>query len=288
MKLYTSNYLSQSISVIDHEALSLEKEIKLGADIYPHHFYIEKEKDIMYIPSSFDGILYVLDMKSEKIIDSVSIGGNLSQVMLCRNELFISNEDSNSIYVVNKNTLEPIGVISVDNMPHGFSLDEKTDRLYVPCIDSLICINTFNKQIEQKIQMDFKAWHVKVDNYKGLIYTSTLDGKMVVLDKYNLKIVKIIENLLIPIEICIDSKNEKIYIADLGYKDIKILDYNNYRNIGCIKINGNPQGLALSEDGRYLFVTDTFNNSVKVYETGANKYINEIKVGKEPTTIVFA
>lgn len=288
MKLYTSNYLSQSISVIDYETLSLQKEIKLEDDIYPHHFCIEKENDIMYIPSSFDGILYVLDMKSEKIIDSVSIGGNLSQVMLYKDELFISNEDSNSIYVVSKNTLDPIGVISVDNMPHSFSLDKKIDRLYVPCIDSLVCINTLNKQIEKKIHMDFKAWHVKVDNYKGLIYTSTLDGKMVVLDKYNLKIVKIIENLLIPIEICIDSKNEKIYIADLGYKYIKILDYNNYNNIGCIEINGNPQGLALSEDYRYLFVTDTFNNSVKVYETSTNKYINEIKVGKEPTTIVFA
>ena len=49
MKLYTSNYLSQSISVIDYKTLSLEKEINLGPDIYPHHFCIDREKDIIYI-----------------------------------------------------------------------------------------------------------------------------------------------------------------------------------------------------------------------------------------------
>ncbi|MDO7203943.1 hypothetical protein Q5M85_06985 [Paraclostridium bifermentans] len=87
MKLYTSNYLSQSLSVIDYQTLKLEKEINLGPDIYPHHFCIEKDKNIMYIPSSFDGVLYVLDIGKEKIIDSVSIGGNLSQVSLCKNEL---------------------------------------------------------------------------------------------------------------------------------------------------------------------------------------------------------
>ena len=67
MKLYTSNYLSQSISVIDYKTLSLEKEIKLGPDIYPHHFCIDREKDIIYIPSSFDGVFYIFDMKSDKI-----------------------------------------------------------------------------------------------------------------------------------------------------------------------------------------------------------------------------
>ncbi|GAA0705774.1 dehydrogenase [Paraclostridium ghonii] len=287
MKLYTSNYLSQSISIIDYQTLELEKEINLGPDIYPHHFCIEKDKNIMYIPSSFDGMLYVLDIEKEKIIDSVSVGGNLSQVCLCKNELFIANEDSNSIYVLNKTKLEPIGVISVDNMPHGFAYDQIDDKIYVPCIDSILCIDVEKKAVEKKINLDYKAWHIKIDKYKDLIYTSTLDGKIVILDKKNLKIVDIIGNLLIPVETCLNYKNECIYIADLGYKAIKILDYNTYKEIGCIKVNGNPQGLEISSDSKHLFITDTFNNSVKIYRTDENKLIGEIKVGKEPTTIVF-
>lgn len=287
MKLYTSNYLSQSLSVIDYQTLKLEKEINLGPDIYPHHFCIEKDKNIMYIPSSFDGVLYVLDIGKEKIIDSVSIGGNLSQVSLCKNELFVANEDSNSIYVLDKDNLEPIGVISVDNMPHGFAYDKVDNKLYVPCIDSILCIDIEKKIVERKVDLDYKAWHIKIDKYKDIIYTSTLDGKIIILDKKNLNILDTIGNFLIPVEICVNYKKEHIYIADLGYKAIKILDYKTHKEIGCIKINGNPQGLELSNDSKFLFLTDTFNNSVKIYGTDKNEIIDEIKVGKEPSTIVF-
>ena len=43
MKVYVSNYLSKSISIIDYDSLTLENEIKLDENIYPHHFCIDKE-----------------------------------------------------------------------------------------------------------------------------------------------------------------------------------------------------------------------------------------------------
>ena len=82
MKVYISNYLSKSISIIDYDTLTLDREIKLDENIYPHHFCIDKEQNKMYLPSSSNGDLYVLDMTNEKIIDSTSIGGSLSQIAL--------------------------------------------------------------------------------------------------------------------------------------------------------------------------------------------------------------
>lgn len=287
MKLYVSNYLSNSISIIDCDTLTLEREINLGDDICTHHFCIEKDKDIIYLPSASDGVLYVLDIKTEKILDSISIGGNLSQIYICNDELFIVNEDSNSIYIVNKNELEPIGIISLDNIPHGFDLDVKNNKLYVPCLNSIVCIDIESKNIDKKIFTKLKAWHIRVDKQKEYIYTSTLDGKLLVLDKNTLNIKHSIEKFLMPIETCINYNKNIIYVADLGERNIKILDYNNYEMIGYIDIDGTPQGLEISNDGKYLFVTDTFNNSVKIYNTDDNELIKAIKVGKEPTTIIF-
>lgn len=79
---------------------------------------------------------------------------------------------------------------------------------------------------------------------------------------------------------------KKVYVADLGYNNVRILDYTTSRYIGNIEINGIPQGLEISKDEKLLFVSDTQENSVKVYETANNKLIKEIKVGKEPTTII--
>ena len=280
MKVYVSNYLSKSISIIDYDSLTLENEIKLDENIYPHHFCIDKETKKMYLPSSSNGILYILDMNSEKIIDSSSIGGSLSQIAMYKEEIFIANEDSNSIYFMDKNTLDPIGMISVDDMPHGFCFDLPRKKLYVPCIDII------NKVIEKKIDIDFKAWHVQLDKYKSEIYVSTLDGNVVIIDEELLNTKKVFDEFLLPVQISFNYKDKKVYIADLGYKNVKMIDYNQSKYIGSIDIEGIPQGLEISPDEERLFISDTQNNSLKVYDTSTNQLIKVIKVGKEPTTII--
>ena len=82
MKVYISNYLSHSISIIDYETLETEREIELKHNIYPHHFWIDEQDQKIFIPSLNNGTLYTLDMISGEIIDSVSVGGSLSQIFM--------------------------------------------------------------------------------------------------------------------------------------------------------------------------------------------------------------
>ena len=71
LKVYISNYLSRSISILDYQSFELEREIKLDEDIYPHNFCIDKTKNLAYIPSSHGGEVYVLDLDTGKIIDDI-------------------------------------------------------------------------------------------------------------------------------------------------------------------------------------------------------------------------
>ena len=288
MKIYVSNYLSKSISVLNYDSLKLEREIILDEGIYPHNFCINTDKNIMYIPSSNDGNLYVLDLLKNinKINDNISIGGSLNQIALCNGELFISNEDSNSIYIINENSLNPVGIITVDEMPHGFDFNKYNNKLYVSCINSIFCIDTTSKNIIKKVDTDFKSWHIKLDKKRSEIYTSTLDGKVVILDEKTMNVKNIFNNFLLPVQISFSYKYKKIYIADLGDNSIKILDYCTGEYIKRIKVNGIPQGLEISKDEERIFVSDTQNNSVKVYKVNDDFLIKEVQVGKEPTTIL--
>ena len=286
MKVYISNYLSHSISIIDYETLEMEREIVLDNNIYPHHFCVDEDEGKIYIPSLVNGTLYEVDIISGKILNSISVGGSLSQIFMHGDELFVSNEDTNSIYIINKYTLEAISMISVDDMPHGLGYDQKNNKLYVPCINSIICIDIENKIIYKKIDTDFKAWHLEVDEKKKEIYVSTLDGKLVILKEDDLEIINTFYEKLLPVQIRFNYIDERVYISDLGYNQIKILDYRLGKYIGKIKVNGIPQGLEISKDYSRLFVSDTENDEIKVYDTKTNQLIKAIHVGKEPTTIV--
>ena len=101
-----------------------------------------------------------------------------------------------------------------------------------------------------------------------------------------MEIINIIDIFLLPVEICFNYSAKKIYVADLGYKDIKILDYDTGKYLGCIDVEGNPQGLEISKDEKLLLVSDTQKNSVKIYDISNNKLLKEVNVGKEPTTIL--
>ena len=238
MKIYISNYLSHSISIINYETLETEREIVLNNNIYPHHFCVDEQEKKIFIPSLINGTLYAVDIISGKILDSISVGGSLSQIFMHEDELFVSNEDTNSIYIINKYTLEAISMISVDDMPHGLGYDQKNNKLYVPCINSIICIDIENKIIYKKIDTDFKAWHLEVDEKKKEIYVSTLDGKLVILKEDDLEIINTFYELLLPAQIRFNYIDERVYISDLGYNQIKILDYRLGKYIGKIKVNG--------------------------------------------------
>jgi len=286
LKVYISNYLSRSISIMDYYTFKVEKEIFLEDTICPHHFCVDKEKDLIYIPSSSDGIIYILDINTNKILDTVSAGGDLTQIVLCNDELYIANEDSNSIYILDREDRTPVGVINLHNTPHGLEFDNESNKLYISCIKSIVCIDVLDKSIDKQIDIESKAWHLKINKENNEIYVSTLDGKVLILDLESFEVKNTISYFLLPVEIRFNHKYKKVYISDLGYNTIRILDIDNGKYIGKINVDGTPQGLELSKDENFLFVSDTQNNCIKIYNCITNQFVKDIKVGKEPTTIV--
>ena len=109
---------------------------------------------------------------------------------------------------------------------------------------------------------------------------------MVVVNEETLEIIKSIDEFLVPIQICFNYENKKIYVADMVYKEVIRLDYETSEVLDSINIDGIPQGLQISKDYKLLFVSDTKTNSVKIYNTLDNSLIKNIHVGKEPTTIL--
>lgn len=286
MKIYVSNFLSKSISVIDRKTFKLEKNISLGCNVYPHDFFIEKEENLLFIPGMTDGVLYIIDLISGKTVDNVSIGGSLNQVLVYGDEIFVLNEDSDSVHILNKKNYEPLASIKVGKMPHGFELSKSDKKLYVSSENFITCINIEDMNIENLILSEHRFWHLKIDHFRDEIYVPTLDGKVIIFDRKSFEIKDILSGFILPVEIAFNYSKNKFYVNDLGYGHVKVFDYNTKEYIKDIKNGGVAQGILVTKDEEVLIVSDSRNNCVDIYDSESDEIINCIKVEKEPTAII--
>ncbi len=286
MKIYVSNFGSNNISVIN-EKLEVEDKIYLDENIYVHHFCIDEKDEKIYIPSGLNGILYVVDIKDKSVIESISIGGNLSQVVMYSNEeLYIANEDSNSIYIVDVKNNDPAGLICVDSMPHGIIIDEEQKKLYVPCLDSLVVIDIVEKRIVKNIKLNMAPWHIKINKEENIIYIVAKNGRIILVDRFEFKIVNVLNGFKFPVEISINYLRKEMYVTDFCNKSIDVLNYKTNERIKSIGVEGRPLGMDISKDQSKLFVSDVKNNLIMVFETSSLELIKNIDVEKEPTTVI--
>ncbi|CAH2214464.1 YncE family protein [Tepidibacter aestuarii] len=286
MKIYVSNFCSNNISVIN-EKLEVEDTIYLDENMYVHHFCIDDKDEKIYIPSGLEGMLYVVSIKDKATIESISIGGNLSQVAMYSNEeLYIANEDSNSIYIIDVKNNDPVGLICVDNMPHGIIIDEEQKKLYVPCLNSLLIIDIINKSIVKNIKLTSAPWHLKINREENIIYIVAKNGSIILVDRFKFEILNVLRCFKFPVEISINYLKKEMYVTDFCNKSLEVLNYKTNELIKSIAIEGRPLGIGISKDESKLFVTDVKNNLIKVFETSSLELIKNINVDKEPTTII--
>lgn len=286
MKIYVSNFGSNNISVIN-EKLEVEDKIYLGENMYVHHFCIDQKDERIYIPSGINGILYVVGIKDKSIIDSIAIGGNLSQVVMNGNEeLYIANEDSNSIYIVDVKNNYPMGLICVDSMPHGIIIDEEQKKLYVPCLDSLLVIDIISKSIVKNIKLNMAPWHLNINKEENIIYIVTKNGSVILLDRFTFEMLNVFNGFKFPVEISLNYFKKEMYVTDFCNKSIEVLNYKTEEHIKSIDIDGRPLGMNISNDESKLFVSDVKNDIVRVFDTNSLELIKNIGVDKEPTTII--
>lgn len=113
------------------------------------------DNKFLYFISSVDGNLYVVDLEKNKIIDNVCSGGNFRNVLIYKDEIFMINENSNSIYILDKKTLNPIFLINLENIINLITIKNK--NLYAVCEEDIVLINLENKEITNKIKIYHKS-----------------------------------------------------------------------------------------------------------------------------------
>lgn len=233
---------------------------------------------LIYILKELYGVSCVI-FGSNKLLISNTLGDSISIISL-ENECFKIDtvsvfdmiSEGNKLEVVNR--IEKIGI-------HQLYRDEKEGIIYsVNSYDnSVFKIDIENKRILDHVYVGKNPSHLSLCN--DLIFVTNSDSNSISVIEQ--KSFELIENISVgekPHDIILDSKNNKIYIANSNGYSMDVIDVDRNK-IKRINLKYNPLHFKLYEDKLYIIAgmsNGMHNSYISIFDTNEEKSIKEVEI----------
>ena len=166
-----------------------------------------------------------------------------------RSRVFVANESSNSVTVVDGDSFQVIATVDARNhATHDLAVSRDGRWLFATNLASgrLSAINTRALETVASIATGDRAHVVTLTN-----------------------------------------DNRQAWVANIGENTISIVDTGTFRILGTIAVGKGPTGLTFSRDGRFAYVSNQGDKTVEVIDTASHRVIKAIPVGTNPHFLVL-
>jgi YVTN family beta-propeller protein len=166
-----------------------------------------------------------------------------------RSRVFVANESSNSVTVVDGDTFQVIATVeSRNHATHDLAVSRDGRWLFATNLASgrLSAINTRALETVASIATGDRAHVVTLTN-----------------------------------------DNRQAWVANIGDNTISIVDTSTFRILGTIAVGKGPTGLTFSRDGRFAYVSNQGDKTVEVIDTTSHRVLKAIPVGTNPHFLVL-
>jgi YVTN family beta-propeller protein len=166
-----------------------------------------------------------------------------------KSRIYVANESSNSVTVIDAVTFKVIGTVDAKNeSTHDLSLSR---------------------------------------DGKWLFATNLASGRLSVIDTDVLETIVSIPTGGRCHVVTLTNDNRHAWVANIADDNVSIVDTVTYRILGTIPVGKGPTGLTFSRDGRFAYVSNQGDKTVSVIETASHRVIKAIPVGTNPHFLVL-
>jgi YVTN family beta-propeller protein len=174
---------------------------------------------------------------------------NQEQAAPAKPRIYVANESSNSVTIIDSATLKVIGTVDARNeSTHDLALSRDGTRLYA---------------------------------------TNLASGRLSVMDTGTLETIASIPIGNRCHVVTLTNDNRQVWVASIEEEAISIVDTATFRVLGTIPVGKGPTGLAFSRDGRFAYVSNQFDKTISIVETASARVIKTISVGPNPHFLVL-
>ena len=181
--------------------------------------------------------------------------------------VYVSNERSNEVSVIDAATNRVVQTIPVGKRPRGLQLSRDGRTLYVALSGSPIA-----------------GPHVKDDDLPPA--DKAADG-IGVIDLASGRMTAKMVSGSDPEQFAISLDDRSVYVANEDVGKATVVNLQDGSVVATLTVGYEPEGVAISPDGSRVYVTGESSHSVHVIDTTTNTVIAEIKTAARPRSAAF-
>ncbi len=206
--LYTTLEEDAQLSIFNLEDKSVET-IDVGEE--PEGVLTHPGGKLVYVTSEEANLVHVVDITTNEVLANITVGNRPRRFAFSPNlnELWVSNELSGSVSIINAATNSvsetidflPKGFRNTDVTPVGLLIDEPSDRAYVALgrANHVAVVELSSRKIVEYILVGNRAWGMALDKDRGrLLVANGLSDDMSVIDTLSNKVIKTVSVARVP------------------------------------------------------------------------------------------
>jgi YVTN family beta-propeller protein len=182
---------------------------------------------------------------------------------------YVSNEDGESISVLDTQKADVIATIPVGKRPRGLKLNHDGSLLYVAVSGLPKCPPSVPDEECAKLKRDVQA-----------------DG-IAVIDTATLKLTRVLKSGSDPEQFDVTRDGKRLFISNEDSAQASVLDTATGAIVGVIPIGHEPEGVRVAPNGKWVLVTSETDSSVSIIDTTSLKVLKAVSVGIRPRDLAF-
>jgi YVTN family beta-propeller protein len=219
-------------------------------------------------------------------VDNFPVGIAVNPVT---NKIYVTNQYSNTVSVIDGDKDTEEETISVGALPYDVDVDHLTNRIYVANLGShyvSVIDGETNREVANITNIRTPVG-LDVDPTNSYLYVTSIDtNTLLKVDTVNNKVVdKTTKVGLNPYTVDIKPRTNKIYVSNLGSNDISVIDGDSFTSLKNITVGNLPVGLAASPRSNTVYVANRGSDTVSVIDSISDTVIKNLTVGHEPNGI---
>ncbi len=293
-RLYIPNYRDNNVSVVDLNTNSIIQTIAVGSG--PWGVAVRPDGKKVYIINRDSHDVNVIDVASNTVeatitVDQFPLGAAFNSD---GSLLYVTNIVGNNISVINTTTNTVVNTINLGSAPWGIALSPDDSKIYVASGAGLLVVNASTGVVMTTIPLEVNPKDVAISADGTKVYVSCERG----INPNHLK------GVLHIIDISTDVMLQTLYLDHRSPYTLAVHPtgdvYAGHESFGGgiisstspsnvityypieAGVSNNFRGIDLNEDASRLYLSDSAEDKVFIYNTLTNTVVTSIAVGDAP------